>query len=70
MCPSPHSKDLHKYTYTHMHTFDPSNHSHTQDSDARGEKCQIFKDHNQMQILMFLSQRGKNPQFSIKSDLQ
>ena len=70
MCPSPHSKDLHKHTYTRMHTFDPSNHSYTQDSDARGAKCQILKDHDQMQILMFLSQTGKNPQFSIKSDLQ
>ena len=44
----------------------PSNYPYTQDPDAREAKCQILQDQNKMRVLMFLSQMGKNPQFSIK----
>lgn len=54
-------------THTHIDPLESLIHSKTQ---MQGERNAVLKDHNKMQILMFLSQRRKNPQFSIKSDLQ
>lgn len=44
----------HHSTYSQTHT-----HIHVTLSDARGENAKFLKDHYKMQVLMFLSQRGK-----------